>query len=307
MPCPSLRKSKFLWTRCPWDTLQFCCWCFWKAEVDGVHDGVNHDDTVNLSKGRAANSASVVSVFQGIISTWNQNGLSFTCLPSSTDLVIMTPPLWWLNVFKIFFQFCESGKIFAEENTFYNFNKHVSEFFLKKVSQILHHLWQEKQWPYGEASSALGIRRGICLAGLPSRSDPWWHYRAWKQGQLIPGPGVQGSNSWEPIWTHLKQIEPLSWTLACIFVLQIMSSFFWLKPIDFSSEMVLCKFSLNLSLFGLGPSSKGHASNFWLSANMIVLFHWTLDLRPEAKVALSLHSGGYICRWNSLGSATFQR
>ncbi len=70
---------------------------------------------------------------------------------------------------------------------------------------------------------------------------------------------------------------------------------FWFKPVDFPSKMVLCKISLNLSLFGLGPSSKGHASNFWLSAVMIVLFHWTLDLGPESKVALSLHPGGHIC------------
>jgi hypothetical protein len=29
--------------------------------------------------------------------------------------------------------------------------------------------------------------------------------------------------------------------------------------------------------FGLGPSSKGHGSNLWLSSNRIALFHWTLD------------------------------
>jgi len=51
----------------------------------------------------------------------------------------------------------------------------------------------------------------------------------------------------KPIWTHLKQIESLSstmpWTLACILVLQIMSSalkfifiFFEFHPIDFPSK-----------------------------------------------------------------------
>jgi hypothetical protein len=94
-----------------------------------------------LSKGRAANSASGVSIFQGIISTWNQNGLSFTCLPSSTDLVLMTPPpVWWLNVF----QFCESGRSLLKKTHFTIFKNIFSELFLKNVSQILHHLWQRK-------------------------------------------------------------------------------------------------------------------------------------------------------------------
>ncbi len=41
-----------------------------------------------------------------------------------------------------------------------------------------------------------------------------------------------------------------------------------------------------LPLFGLGPSSKGHGANLWLSSNRIALFHWTLDLGPSSKVAL---------------------
>jgi hypothetical protein len=52
--------------------------------------------------------------------------------------------------------------------------------------------------------------------------------------------------------------------------------------------MVPCRFSLDLPLIGLGPSSKGHGSNFWLSANRTALFHWTLDLRRLSKVALSV-------------------
>ncbi len=62
----------------------------------------------------------------------------------------------------------------------------------------------------------------------------------------------------------LKQIKSLGWTLACILVLQIISSpfffknsIFWFQPIDFSFKMVPCKFSHDLPLFGLGPWSKG--------------------------------------------------
>ncbi len=59
------------------------------------------------------------------------------------------------------------------------------------------------------------------------------------------------------------------------------------EPIDFPSKMVPCRFR-DLPRFGHGPSSKGHGSNLWLSANKIVLFHWTLDLRPSSKVSLRL-------------------
>jgi hypothetical protein len=52
--------------------------------------------------------------------------------------------------------------------------------------------------------------------------------------------------------------------------------------------MMPCRFSLDLPLFGLGSSSKGHGSNFWLSANRTALFHWTLDLRRLSKAALSV-------------------
>jgi hypothetical protein len=50
--------------------------------------------------------------------------------------------------------------------------------------------------------------------------------------------------------------------------------------------MVSCRFSLDLPLFGLGPSSKGHESNLWLSSNKIALFHWTLELGSSSKVDL---------------------
>jgi hypothetical protein len=58
----------------------------------------------------------------------------------------------------------------------------------------------------------------------------------------------------------------------------------WISLIE--EKMVPCRFSLNLSLFGFGPSSKGHGLNLWLSANRIALFHWTLELGPSCEVAL---------------------
>jgi len=97
------------------------------------------------------------------------------------------------------------------------------------------------------------------------------------------------------------QIESLSSTppsnLECILILQIMSSCFddshfififfgGSKPINFPPIMVPCKFNLDLPLFGLGLSSKGHGSNLWFSTNRIALFHWTRVLRPSYKVAL---------------------
>ncbi len=64
----------------------------------------------------------------------------------------------------------------------------------------------------------------------------------------------------------------LFWELAKI-------PFFWFKDLSckFSRSMHEIWFSLDLPLFGLGPSSKGHGSNLWLWANRIALFHWTLD------------------------------
>ncbi len=63
---------------------------------------------------------------------------------------------------------------------------------------------------------------------------------------------------------------------------------FWSKPIHFPSKMVPCRFSLDLPLFGLGPSSKGHGFNLWHSSNRIPLFHLTLNLKHSSKVALGL-------------------
>jgi hypothetical protein len=91
-------------------------------------------------------------------------------------------------------------------------------------------------------------------------------------------------------------LNSLSWTLpmtlACILVLQIMGSPFWLffflsKPINFPFKMVTCRFSLGFPLFGLGLSSKGYGCNLWLSSNTIALFHWTLNLGARSKVTLN--------------------
>ncbi len=57
----------------------------------------------------------------------------------------------------------------------------------------------------------------------------------------------------------------------------------------FSLQNGICRFSLDLPLFGLGPSSKGCGSNLWLPTNRIALFHWTLDLQPSSKVAFSMN------------------
>jgi hypothetical protein len=58
--------------------------------------------------------------------------------------------------------------------------------------------------------------------------------------------------------------------------------------IDFPSQTVPCKFSLDLPLFGLGPSSKCHGFNLWLSTNKIDVSQGTLDLGSSSKVTLSV-------------------
>jgi hypothetical protein len=72
--------------------------------------------------------------------------------------------------------------------------------------------------------------------------------------------------------------------------------------------MVPCRFSFNWPIFGLETSSKGHGSNYWLSANRIALFHWTLDVRPSSNVALILHTASCnleLHYWNFLGLSSY--
>jgi len=67
--------------------------------------------------------------------------------------------------------------------------------------------------------------------------------------------------------------------------------FFFLgsNQLIFPLKLVPYRFGLDLPLFGLGPSSKGHGFNLlWLSSHKIALFDWTLDLGSSSKVALRL-------------------
>ncbi len=97
--------------------------------------------------------------------------------------------------------------------------------------------------------------------------------------------------------THLKQIESLSWTPSLDHSLHLGSSkswallfisFFWVSTNWFSHQNFgePCRFSLNLPLFGVEPSSKGHGSNLWNPSNRIALFHWTLERVSSSKLAL---------------------
>jgi len=59
------------------------------------------------------------------------------------------------------------------------------------------------------------------------------------------------------------------------------------------------RFSLNLPLLGLGPSSKGLGSNLWLSSHRIALFQWTLDLGPSSKVAPKIPFEPPLEKWEN--------
>ncbi len=94
----------------------------------------------------------------------------------------------------------------------------------------------------------------------------------------------------------MKQIESLSSTVLCslawFFILQIRSFPFgtvFLVQTNWFSVQKRCHvgFRFNLSLFGLGPSSKGLRTNLKLLTNKIAWIHWSLDLGPASKVALS--------------------
>jgi hypothetical protein len=97
------------------------------------------------------------------------------------------------------------------------------------------------------------------------------------------------------IWSKLNPCcWTVPWSLAWFLVLQIsrsspFSTIFWSRPNWFSlPKQVPCRFSDNLSLFGLWPSSKGLGTNLKLLTNKIAWIHWFLDLGPSSKVALRL-------------------
>ncbi len=81
------------------------------------------------------------------------------------------------------------------------------------------------------------------------------------------------------------------WTLVCILIFQIMSSFFRFiflsKPIELPSKMVPLRGPPQMALNSLGSSSKSLESNLWLLTNTIAPFCWTfLPLGPSSKVHL---------------------
>ncbi len=65
--------------------------------------------------------------------------------------------------------------------------------------------------------------------------------------------------------------------------------FFGPNQFIFPPKQVPCRFSLNLPLFGLGPSSKGLGTNLKLLTTQIAWIHWSSDLAPLSKVALRLY------------------
>jgi hypothetical protein len=68
----------------------------------------------------------------------------------------------------------------------------------------------------------------------------------------------------------------------------------WWLLVHSSPKQVPCRFSLNLPLFGLGPSSKDFGTNLKLLTNKIAWIHWSSDLGPSSKVGLRLYSPDYI-------------
>ncbi len=120
-------------------------------------------------------------------------------------------------------------------------------------------------------------------------------------------PWVGPLDLWSLAWFLILQINqfgvilsklnpwvgPLDlWSLAWFLILQIkallLALFFGLNQLIFAPKQVPCRFSLNLPLFGLGPSSTGLGTHSKLSTNNIAWIHWCLGLGPSSKVALSL-------------------
>jgi hypothetical protein len=114
----------------------------------------------------------------------------------------------------------------------------------------------------------------------------------------LDGPGCKFGLIWSKLnpWVGPSIGPSLA---SCFFkwwwALSLLSSFSFgvSNQLIFLPKLVSCRFSLDFPLFGLGPSSKGHGSNLWLSPNTIALFHGTRDLESSSKVALINHPLGY--------------
>jgi hypothetical protein len=96
-------------------------------------------------------------------------------------------------------------------------------------------------------------------------------------------------------WSEANWILELDYTLVPRLILgslngelSFLALFFGLTQLIFPPKQVPCRFSLNLSLFGLGPSSKSLGTNLKRLTNKIAWVHWSLDLGPLSKVALNI-------------------
>jgi hypothetical protein len=137
----------------------------------------------------------------------------------------------------------------------------------------------------------------VLQALLMSKTKLWSTKAHFEQGSRVQFPRNQFGLIWSKLnpWVGLYLLVPslilgspnkeLSFELC--FLLQ--TNWFSLRKI-----MPCCRFSLNLPLFGLGPSSKGLGTNFKLSTIKIAWIHWSLDLGLSSKVALLRCKGWWI-------------
>ncbi len=110
---------------------------------------------------------------------------------------------------------------------------------------------------------------------------------------LDEGPGSNFLVGTNYDWFEANWIFELDSTLVPSLILgspnqELSFQHYFLVPTNWFSppKQVPCKFSLNLPLFGLGPSSKGLGTNLKLLTNKIAWINWSLDLGPSSKVAL---------------------
>jgi hypothetical protein len=141
-----------------------------------------------------------------------------------------------------------------------------------------------------------------CFASIP------YHLRICLGREVLGPPldGVQGPNSQEPIWTHLKKIESLSWTVACIFwFFKSWALFFLLvwNQFDFSLPK-LCHGSLtsiwHLFFESWTPHSKGHGSIIYGSYSVgLLYFIGTLTFDLHLKWPLLYLQTVKQCAWHT--------